>query len=220
VEQCACCELEHDVTEDEATAEAHRSQLHFPFVRYCPENEPKMPGFYRELYPTPWEDVPREVWFHDEDCEEYYCRTGDFQYHFCESCEREICQQNPSNGWMWQFREQADLGDVCLRCYESQILEHGQPRSDYEEPGKIKGGMFFGYGNGEPKATGYAEVGGFDFFFARDPDQASAYNLKALELIDSGQQVLTAYERMAIGNLEGYLTLMARSLKTLKTRAA
>jgi hypothetical protein len=61
IETCANCELEHDVEADMQQALAHRSLLHFDFVSYCYENEPRMPGILIKLFDTPWEDEGREV---------------------------------------------------------------------------------------------------------------------------------------------------------------
>ena len=216
IETCANCELEHDVEGDMQQALAHGLQLHFDFVNYCYENEPRMPGIFTELFDTPW-DEDREVWFCGDECEQLYRCSGDFEYPECDSCGRAVCTQNPANGWHVQYRDHSEIGLVCLRCYQDEILKNGQPRSDYM--GKsICGGMFFSYGNLEPKKAGFSEVPGFSDFFICFPESASRYNAKALRLIDSGHKVLTAYERMAIGGLEGYVTMMAMREKRVSPK--
>ncbi|MBI4446884.1 MAG: hypothetical protein HY645_13385 [Acidobacteria bacterium] len=169
-----------------------------------------MPGIFAELYDTPWQEQPRTAWFCSDACEEAYTSSGSFDYDWCDGCNRQICGQNPGNGWHVQFREHEELGYVCLRCYETEILENGQPRSDFEGS-RIKGGMFFSHGNEEPKRTGFEEVSGFDDYFVATTQEAKKYNSHALSLIDHGRKVLTAYERMAIGGLEGYVTMMAKA---------
>lgn len=47
-------------------------------------------------------------------------------------------------------------------------------------------------------------------YFVNGAESAKRYNRKALELVDSGNKVLTAYERLAIGGLEGYITMMSK----------
>lgn len=102
-----------------------------------------------------------------------------------------------------QFRDHADLGWICLRCYQNEILDNGQPRTDYEGS-RIHGGMFFSYGNPESRARGFDAVDGFSDYFVNSRTAAERYNSKTLALVDSGHVVLTAYERLAIGGLEGY----------------
>lgn len=71
--------------------------------------------------------------------------------------------------------------------------------------------MFFSRGNPEPKAAGFLEVEGFRNYFIAGSVAAHRYNTHdALSLIDSGNKVITAYERLAIGGLEGYVTMMAK----------
>ena len=98
---------------------------------------------------------------------------------------------------------------MCLRCYQDEILENGQPRSDFEGE-EMGGGMFFSWGNREAKAAGFEEVEDFRDFYITNLASVLRYNSQALRLIDDGAQVITAYERMAIGGLEGYVTMLAR----------
>ncbi len=168
-------------------------------------------GLTAELYNTPWEKKPRNVWFCSEGCEESYCRSGSFDYVICTSCDREVCQQNPVNGWHVQFRNHEDLGYICLRCYEGEILKNGQPRSDFEG-NQMKGGMFFSRGNLEAEDAGFEEVMGFRNYFVNGREHILKYNRTALDLIDSGHKVITGFERLRIGGLEGYVTMMYKSL--------
>jgi hypothetical protein len=172
-----------------------------------------MPGIYALLFDTPWEDHGKEVWFCGDECEQQYRYSGDFDYPECDSCGRAVCTQNPANGWHVQYRDHSEIGDVCLRCYQDEILKNGQPRSDC--PGKsVRCGMFFSYGNLEPKEAGFSEVPGFSDFFISYPESVSRYNTKALHLIDTGHKVLSAYERMAIGGFEGYVTMMVKAARS------
>lgn len=168
-----------------------------------------MPGLYAELFDTPWEKSPRMAWFCSDECEQAYCSSGEFDYLICEACARRVCEQNPHNGWHIQFRHNENLGYICVRCYQDEILKNGQPRADLES-GSIYGGMFFSWGNTEPKDAGFQEVAGFRDYFVEGLESARKYNTHALSLIDGKCNVLTAFDRLAIGGLEGYITMMAK----------
>lgn len=167
-------------------------------------------GSFYTLYDTPWDKEGREVFFHSDECQEGYMRSGSFDYTECEGCGRYVCEQNPANGWHYQFRRHEDLGFVCLQCYETEVLENGQPRSDFEGSG-IKGGMFFSKWNTEPIDAGFEEVEEFKYYFVRDKREARRYNDHALSLIDAGNKVLTGYEALAYGASEGYITMLAKT---------
>lgn len=212
LEECAACEKEFDLNfpaRMKRYQKLHkREQLHlwpcgFLQRKYHPI------GVMRELYDTPWDDQPKTRFFHSDECEEAYTKSGSFDYVDCEGCGRTVCEQNTRNGWMVQFKDHADLGYVCLRCYEEEILKNGQSRSDFEGT-RIKGGMFFSSDNREPKGKGFEEVSEFKDYFVNGPETAKPYNKHALSLIDSGHRVTTAYERLAIGGLEGYITMMSK----------
>lgn len=212
VEECASCSRRFDMRFPERMRsrqkQHRREQLHLfgpcGFLRHQYYDR----GMHTELYDTPWEDKGRLLYFHSDECEQAYTNSGDFDYWTCDQCERQVCTQNPRNGWMWQYRNHADLGEICLRCYEKVILENGQPRIDFEG-NKIAGGMFFSGDNREPLNAGFEEVDGFYNYFVQDGAAAKRYNRKALELIDASYKVITAYERLAIGGLEGYITMLA-----------
>ena len=170
-----------------------------------------------DLFDTPWKTAPRKTWFCSDECQEAYMSSGSFDYEACESCDRLVCQQNPANGWMWQFRTHATIGEVCLRCYEKEILENGQPRSDFENS-RINGGMFFSYGNGEAHNADFWEVEGYENYFINDGESARRFNMKAMSLVDSGHKVITGYERLAIGGLEGYATMLAKEPEHAKPK--
>jgi hypothetical protein len=88
-------------------------------------------------------------------------------------------------------------------------LENGQPREDFEGSAII-GGMFFKWGNPEPREKEFWEVSGFSYYLIRDGPSLKKYNTKALSLIDNGSKVITAFEKLAIGGLEGYITMMSK----------
>ena len=160
--------------------------------------------FSGEVYDRPFDDESRILYFCDEDCLDGMTNSADFNYFWCEPCGRNICEQNPSNGYMVQDRilrgEQ-----VCLKCYEKDILENGTDREEFEK-GELPG-MFFSLGNDEAREAGFEPVP--DFTAYRVGDAGPVCN-KAMDLIDDGLKVLVAYEAMAIGGLEGFVTLMSK----------
>jgi hypothetical protein len=161
----------------------------------------------RYAYDTPWDDTPRTFYFCSDDCGDSFMYEEPFAYFWCDGCDREVCEQNPSNGWHLQFREYEDR-KVCLRCYKDLILENGVERDKIEEM-KIPG-MFFDWGNRMALEAGYREVSGFTDFHVNSQETAERFRSKALELMDRGYKVVIGYEKMAIGGSEGYVTLMVK----------
>ena len=178
-----------------------------------------------ELYDHPFDTVPRIAHFHkkipakfkndsnykyNESCYDLLFQHGDFNYFTCIGCERIVCEQNPSNGWHIQYRTVG--GELmCLRCYEQMILDDGVGREGFEE-GHLEG-MFFSGDNHEPLDAGYIidervnnkRVGG--------NETAKEICVMALAYIDAGEKVIIGYESMAIGGIEGYVTLFHKEGK-------
>ncbi len=161
---------------------------------------------WREVsaYDSPFDDEPRLFTFCSDDCEFHFMREPDFAYIYCPECGREVCEQNPSNGWHVQVKY-LDCGEIiCLACYEEMVLRRGQEREEFEGD-NIKGGMFFNYAD--------LEKAGFQkhsSYFIKNKEDADQYNQKDLELIDKGYKVVTDFESMAIGGLEGTVGLWYR----------
>jgi hypothetical protein len=61
-----------------------------------------------------------------------------------------------------------------------------------------------------PKAAGFEEVPQLRYFYVPDRSSAKRYNRHALDLVENGAQVVTVCERLAIGGLQGYVTMLAR----------
>jgi hypothetical protein len=178
--------------------------------RHCDAEVLKEHAWRSDLYDTPWDKKPEDAWYCSGYC--YDAQQGriyskDFNYFECDVCGRNICEQNPRNGWHTQVRG-LEEEQVCLKCYEEHIIEHGIDRGSFED-NKING-MFLE--TSEIEAAGYKQVEGFVYKQIQGEEDAEPYCKKALELIDVGYTVLTDYERMAIGGLEGYVTMYARKL--------
>lgn len=163
--------------------------------------------FTAVVFETPWDKEPRVKKFCSEDCMDDYLYGGDFSYFTCAGCEREICRQNPRNGWHVQSRF-VDGEEICLKCYEEEVLKNGVPKEKFEN-NRIPG-MFFSYGNIEPREAGFIEVEGFINCHITGEESVRRLCQKALELIEKGYKVVVGYESMGIGGVEGYVTLMKR----------
>jgi len=164
-------------------------------------------SFTRYVFDTPWDKKETEKHFCSEDCETNYLYGGDFSYFTCEECEREICGQNPRNGWHIQYRDY-DGETVCLKCYEDLIFRNGVEREKLEKG--IIPGMFFSLDNSEPVEAGYREVPGFTDFFIYNQNDVNRFIKKALRLMEKGRKVVIGYERLAIGGSEGYVTMFEK----------
>jgi hypothetical protein len=168
-----------------------------------------------EVYDSPW-GQPKEIHLHTRNelrenysisCEQalYDEHWSDFRFFQCSICNRIIIRQNPNNGWHSYVRE-TENGDLCLRCWEEEIYQNGLPREVFEG-GQIPG-MF--YNRGGLKDHGFEEVPGFDNFPITSGFKARAFCDAAIRVIDEGCLVAVDYERMAIGGLEGFVTMWAK----------
>lgn len=177
--------------------------------RNCGTEKPKRKMLIgMQTYSTPWRDEPDQPrYFCSERCEEVYLFEPDFAFFACEVCYRLVCEQNPSNGWMVQYRIVNECEQICLRCYEEDMLQNGQPDSDFDG-GSIHGGMFFNYGNHELDDAGYECL--LDHKFIGGGLDAGRFNQQARDYIEQGYQLVTAFERMAIGGLEGTVSLYGK----------
>ena len=171
-----------------------------------------------EVYDSPFDERSRTIHLHtdNEICADYgiSCaealydeQWADFRYFDCLMCGRTIIRQCPSNGWH-SYVQEYEGEDICLRCYETITLKEGIARESFEE-GKIHG-MFFS--RQELRDAGYQEVEGMEDAYIRTQSDVERYCHGAIRIMDQGYSVVTDYERMAIGGLEGYVTLWARPM--------
>lgn len=163
-----------------------------------------------ELFDTPWPDTGRLAYYCSDECFEKDSSSSgwsDFGYFSCEHCYRLVCERNPANGYMGQYRIVDECDQICLRCYEESLLESGQPDEDYDSD-VIKGGMFFNRGNPELEGAGY-ECLIPERRIAGGPD-VDRWNTEAREHIAKGYQLVTAFESMGIGGGEGYISLYGK----------
>jgi len=173
-----------------------------------------------EVYKTPWDNVPETIYAHKiipaevketnrylqhaESCEDLLTDTSwaDFSYYNCAICGRMICRQNPQNGWHSQVRIINECEEVCLQCYETMILEDGMPIESFEDG--VVPGMFFSDDNHEPLDADYQVDSAIDCLFITS---GKAVCNAAIAHIKQGHKVVIGYERMAMGGIEGSVSL-------------
>ena len=169
-----------------------------------------------DLYLRPFDDEPEDAYYSSNfayDCTYGRIYSKDFAFFQCDECGRDICQQNPSNGWMGQMHDMNDGGFlVCNKCYEESTLENG---INDEFDGESIPGQF--YNNEDIEQAGWELVedsvlAGSGYTGYADPNNAIS---KIQKLIDEDWLVLVNYEHMAIGGLGGYVSIYKKSKKVL-----
>ncbi len=166
-----------------------------------------------EVYDSPFDEQSKTIHLHVGNtisknytisCEEalYDEHWADFRYFDCPICQRTIVRQCPRNGWHSYVRDYDDE-EICLGCYERIIIKDGIARERFEA-GKLDG-MFFN--EQDLIDAGYEIVSDMENFFVRTKCDVERYCSAAIEYIDDGYLVVTEYEHMAIGGLEGYQTM-------------
>tara|TARA_R110002020_G_scaffold237375_1_gene449691 strand:+ start:267 stop:905 length:639 start_codon:yes stop_codon:yes gene_type:complete len=198
----------------------------------CDRERPKDATNVYELYSTPWDDVGttsylcndefghaeverengREVfdsWKYYESCVEVLTDSGwsDFRYFECVGCYRTICEQNPKNGWHVQYRinDPEEYEQVCLKCYQDEILENGISRESVEN-GELSG-MFFNRG----ELDDWEKV--MDYIHINESKTVQQVLDNILGWMDEDYKVVIDYERMGIGGLEGYISVYRKKVE-------
>ena len=110
-----------------------------------------------------------------------------------------VCEQNPSNGWHVQYRIENECEQVCLKCYQDEILENGISRESVEN-GELSG-MFLD----RDCLDGWDKV--LDYIRITDSETKQEVLDDILAWMDDDYKVVIDYDRMAIGGLEGYISV-------------
>ena len=172
-------------------------------------------AYEREYYNTPFSENPKDMFFSCHIAEDGYrgeLYSKDFGWFDCPDCGRTICEQNPNDGWMVQYRWM-DSERVCNRCYKNHTLANGM---ELGEDDSIPG--VFGTTNGELESYGYRINEKF-YFYGIGSGWGETYDDNYIEklidhlhkLTDDGTKWFIVYEDMAIGGLGGYITLWENS---------
>jgi hypothetical protein len=164
------------------------------------------------LYSTPWSKEPNKNYYLNDwalDCEIGTIYSKDFAYFDCNDCNRTICEQDPSNGWNVQYRviDPEEYERVCTKCYEHHILNFGMNEMICEH--KQLSGLF-GI-QAISQEYGFKIVEPFDNYHIGDAELLIA---KAKELDAIGHIIIVQFDRMAIGGIEGYVTMFSKYAPT------
>ena len=154
----------------------------------------------QDVYQSPWDDKPKLEYHCSSHCEERE-NEGDFSPITCDACGSSIVQRCTSNGWHEYFRK-LDGNLVCLKCYQEGLEKVGIDRADIVK-GKAPG-MFFN--RGELADKGWHKIASYVLPGADMP----RYQADCLAVIDAGGRIIVEYDRMAIGGLEGYITVWSK----------
>jgi hypothetical protein len=166
----------------------------------------------RELWSRPFDTMPEDSVFccwHAYDCDFGNVYSKDFAYQECPCCERIICQQNPSNGWMWQFKtiDEDEWGDCqveyCNKCAEEHFLENGMNIDRMLEDKNYGPAMFMDSGTLEKE--GWTQDN--DYYGTCVRAFTDRWKEKLEKMKRNNCKVFVEADRMAIGGLEGYITL-------------
>lgn len=182
----------------------------------CGREKPKSQMHKLDVFDSPFDTIPRTIYVckqapkelseshYIESCDELLRDSSwaDFRYFDCHVCNRMICEQNPHNGWHVQYRV-VDAEQICLSCYEKDMFENGLSEDDLESDSLH--GMFFD--ESELAKHGFSKHPDFDYVHVTGERQAQRILDTAKSLKTENRKVIINYESMAIGGLEGYISL-------------
>lgn len=165
------------------------------------------------LYSQPWDEEPEDNYYSSYfaiDCMVGQIYNKDFTYSKCDWCEKNICEQNPFNGWVTQFRDVNNNEErICLKCLQESILVMGIPEESFEQ-NKIPSEAMF-YSHSELKEFNW-ELYKSDIRI-QTIDDTENMNQICLKLLNKEKKVLLDLSSMSIGGLEGYLNIYIKNNK-------
>uniref|UniRef100_A0A6H1ZXA6 Uncharacterized protein n=1 Tax=viral metagenome TaxID=1070528 RepID=A0A6H1ZXA6_9ZZZZ len=133
---------------------------------------------------------------------------ADFRYFDCPICQRLIVGQCLDNGWR-SYRKEHRGEEICVKCYQEIKLEEGENVEMFEK-GKIPGDF---YNASDLNAFGWSLVPGMGDKHIDTTSSSHAFCQMALTMTRKGYKVLVDYDNMAIGGLEGYVSLYCKRPK-------
>ena len=173
-----------------------------------------------EMYNTPWDAAPNPnslfVSYYSERCMMGHEYSKDFAYFDCPDCGRIICEQNPANGWRVQYKIVNECEQVCVQCWQKEMLTNGIDFENWNE--ETIDGDFFSYD--ELKEAGFVEYSGSNMVGSghvgyNDPDKF-INRLKELHEEHPDWKILCNYGSMAIGGLGGYVDIYVKIPETVE----
>lgn len=213
-------EIENSLTQARAIAELKKQLVErnkqIETCEECDEPGLKEEMIEVELYDSPYDVNGRIAYFHREipekfaddsmfkyyeSCFDLLTDTGwaDFRYFYCEDCQRYVCRQSPSNGWHGQVRIINDCEEICLKCYREMILEEGVDRE------QIEAGQFPGLFHPNAEEAGYECID--ENIYISTQVHIDRARERILKLMDEGYKIVIGYKSMAIGGLEGTISI-------------
>jgi hypothetical protein len=172
-----------------------------------------------KIFNDPWASSPCTVRVHSANNEGQHgtcldkltdTSWADFRYFLCdECCNRLIISQCPSNGWR-SYKQIDNAGrDICVKCYQDNILENGHDADDLKR-NNIPGDF---YNESDISINNWSLVQGMSDCRIAGSESAENFMAKARELAAVGNKVLINYGAMGIGGGEGYVSLYIKSDK-------
>lgn len=175
-----------------------------------------------QWYYTPYDEKPHDFYFMScwaADCYKGSEYSKDYGYKTCPCCGRTICEQNPDNGWVGQFRSdpQSDpdndwADEICSQCFEEEMFESGVNIDKMLETQHITGSW---YSSGELEDAGFEKSEDIDDYLvgsgmnANNPEQNFFNKIRRMK--ESGdfnnKIVLFEYGSVAMGGFGGYVTM-------------
>ena len=191
------------------------------------------------VYRTPDSETPDTIHTgneHLEDCYLGHYYSKDFAYFHCPICERMICEQNPSNGYITQYRlVNSEL--ICNSCVKMDLLdgvnwagyfgrssenpvENGVRICDMDQRKLMEAPQFEKESIWEPFSDRIRVPSLFnippdnwvldDDYFIHGPESIRRVNLRALELIAGKNYVMLCLDCISILGNEGYASIYYR----------
>jgi hypothetical protein len=163
-----------------------------------------------EYFDDPWATEPHTGVVHSANNIGYGCTCydalfdssfADFRYFTCSVCERVVISQCPDNGWRSYKRTEAESGEeICVACWQKNMLENGLKEDELT-------GDFFN--SSDLSLHSWVPVPGGQMFINSKRGQEELGNF-VKDLFAKGLKVLIDYNRVAIGGLEGSLTVYSK----------
>lgn len=171
-----------------------------------------------ELYSRPFDtctDGSMYICYFSLDCMKGQEYSKDYAYFECDECNRCICEQNPSNGWMTQYKYHPESDDsrICNKCFQELMFSEGINVEEALRTKQINGSFF---SDAEIRDNGFEIVDGLESVlvgagYSGSQSEEVFFRLLTERLpVVKDKVVLFSIESMAIGGMGGYVTVWAR----------
>jgi hypothetical protein len=184
------------------TKEEHEALELLPRCDNCNERNIVNEEYAAEHYNSPFATESKTHVYCSEECLEASENGDDFTYRYCDSCNRSIIIQCPSNGYRGYFVFD-DGESICVKCWQDDAIENGIAKEKFEK--RTIPGDFFN--DDDLEKAGYKKL--FDHVFVSTGESILAFNRKALDAIYCGYKVVSSIESSGMG-LEGYVSLWGK----------